>query len=168
MNIFYLHPDPRQASKYLYDKHVVKMVLETAQLLCTAQQHYAELHDQNRYIPYKKSHYNHPCNKWVRESKANYEWLWNYFCTIAGEYENRYGKVHLSFVKLYTAQMQLAPAGIPDLPFTQPPQCMPEKFKEECSIQAYWNYYIHDKRNIAHRDEGLWYFRPREIEELNN
>ena len=73
----------------------------------------------------------------------------------------------MSFVKLYTAQMHVAPAGIPDLPFSQPPQCMPDEFKEECSIQAYWNYYINDKRHIARRDEGLWVYRPREIEQLN-
>jgi len=167
MNIFYLHSDPKIAVEYLYDKHVVKMVLETAQLLCTAQQHYAEIHNSNRYIPYKKAYYNHPSNKWVRESKANYEWLWNYFCAISGEYEKRYGKVHMSFIKLYTAQMHIAPAGIPDLPFTQPPQCMPDEFKQKCSIQAYWNYYINAKKHIARGKEDLWVYRPREIEKLN-
>jgi len=168
MNIFYLHPDPQVAPTYLYSKHVVKMVLETAQLLCTAQQHYAEENnDTSTYIPYKKAYYNHPSNKWVRESKANYEWLWKYFTSISAEYAQRYGKVHMSFIKLYTSQMDKAPIGIPDKQFTQPPQCMPNEFKEHCSVQAYWNYYINDKKHIKRRDECLWIFRPREIEQLN-
>jgi len=41
MNIFYLHRDPVKAAKIQYNKHVVKMILESAQMLCTAHHHYA-------------------------------------------------------------------------------------------------------------------------------
>ena len=63
MNIFYLHEDPKLAASYVYDKHKVKMILESAQMLCTAHHHYGYSN-----VPYKKVHYNHPSTIWVREN----------------------------------------------------------------------------------------------------
>ena len=60
MNIFYLHRDPVKAARIQYNKHVVKMILESAQMLCTAHHHYAELNYPMVEVPYKKAHYNHP------------------------------------------------------------------------------------------------------------
>ena len=59
MNIFYLHRDPVIAAKVQYNKHVVKMILESAQMLCTAHHCYGDK-DQIQNVPYKKAHYNHP------------------------------------------------------------------------------------------------------------
>jgi hypothetical protein len=67
MNIFVLDTDPQIAAGFLCNKHVVKMSLESAQMLCSA--------FENGEAPYKRSYYNHPCTKWARESQANYEWL---------------------------------------------------------------------------------------------
>ena len=66
MNIFYLHEDPATASTYMYDKHVVKMILESAQMLCTAHHHYGNGDN----VPYKKAHYNHPSSVWARKVHA--------------------------------------------------------------------------------------------------
>ena len=55
MNIFYLSHDPEEAAQYQYNKHVVKMILESAQLLCTA---HRELGNDD--VPYKSTHKNHP------------------------------------------------------------------------------------------------------------
>ena len=79
MNIFYLDEDPVLAAQMHCDKHVVKMILESAQLLSTA--HLLidgdELADERGL--YKATHKNHPSSKWVRDSSENYEWLWNLF-----------------------------------------------------------------------------------------
>ena len=100
MNIFYLHKDPVKAAKYQYNKHVVKMILESAQMLCTAHHHYAELNDYNTdYIPYKKAHYNHPSTVWVRQNSRNYYWLYHHMLALGDEYKKRYGKKHLSITK---------------------------------------------------------------------
>jgi len=164
MNIFYLDKDPAEAPTYLYNKHVVKMVLETAQILCTAHQVLAEENGYcNKYIPYAKAYYNHPSCVWARKSKQNYNWLWRYFININMEYQKRYDRIHMSWSKCKHLE---SPKGIPDTTFVQPPQCMPIEFHENCSVQAYWNYYINDKKHIANRDEIMWVFRPREIEAL--
>ena len=64
MNIFYLHKDPVKAAQYQYNKHVVKMILESAQMLCTSHHYYGNGDN----VPYKKAHYNHPSTIWVREN----------------------------------------------------------------------------------------------------
>jgi hypothetical protein len=86
MNIFYLHRDPIVAAKVQYNKHVVKMILESAQMLCTAHHHFNE--DTN--VPYKKAHYNHPSTKWVRESIDHYFWLYDHMIGLGEEYTRRY------------------------------------------------------------------------------
>jgi hypothetical protein len=87
MNIFYLHPNPNKAAAYHYDKHKVKMILEAAQMLCTAHHHYAELYEYDAsYIPYKKAHYNHPSTQWARENMQHYFWLYDYMIALGKEY----------------------------------------------------------------------------------
>lgn len=154
MNIFYLHEDATAIPSVMYNKHVVKMILETAQLLCTAHQTYAEeLGYDNTYIPYKKAYYNHPSAVWARENSANYDWLYLHFISLCDEYTTRYGKVHASYNKCAEA-LYNAPVGIPQSDtMSKMPQCMPDEYKAECSIQAYRNYYIQGKIHIANRDE---------------
>ena len=148
MNIFYLHKDPVKAAQYQYNKHVVKMILESAQMLCTAHHHYAELNDYNTdYIPYKKAHYNHPSTVWCRQSIPNYMWLYKHMIALGDEYTKRYGKEHMSITKC--RHLHVHPENIPHEPIVQPPQCMPDKYKDKCSIKAYWNYYIGEKHIVA-------------------
>ena len=153
MNIFYLHSNPNIAPTYLYNKHCVKMILETAQMLCTAHHHYADLYNTDKsYIPYKSAYFNHPSTKWARENTANYKWLYDYFVSINIEYNKRYGKIHASWIKCKDALAKY-PVGIPVGKFTQPPQCMPDIYKTRCSIDAYWDYYISEKSHIAGKNE---------------
>lgn len=156
MNIFYLHKDPEIAPTYLYDKHKVKMILETAQMLCTAHHHYANKYDIDKsYIPYKPAYVNHPSTVWARQSKQNYIWLWQYFLAINEVYTKRYGKIHTSYIKLMSSMVNL-PFQIPDTEFTQPPQCMPDEYKNKCSVSAYWNYYRGAKQHIANKGETVY------------
>ena len=69
MNIFVLDRDPEIAGSYHCDKHVLKMIIESAQLLSNS-------HNlTGKEGPYRLTHRNHPCTKWVMESIANYRWL---------------------------------------------------------------------------------------------
>ncbi len=159
MNIFYLHEDPVEAAKLQYNKHVVKMILESAQMLCTA---HHEIMGEDADVPYKRAHVNHPSTIWVRRSAQNYIWLYDHFVALAQEYKKRYGKEHLSYTKC-DPHLRFLPGGLPFTGFTQPPQAMPDEYKDECSLQAYWNYYINDKKHIANlKKENLYDERPKE------
>tara|TARA_R110002153_G_scaffold246945_1_gene402902 strand:+ start:186 stop:680 length:495 start_codon:yes stop_codon:yes gene_type:complete len=151
LNIFYLHEDPRKAAEYQYNKHVVKMILESAQMLCTAHHHF----DNGDNVPYKKAHYNHPSTIWVRQNSRNYYWLYNHMLALGKEYTRRYGKTHLSITKCWES-LQNVPVGMPlGGPVTQPPQCMPDEYKADCAIHAYWNYYLGDKHRVANSNETI-------------
>ena len=159
MNIFYLHKDPAEAAKLQYNKHVVKMILESAQMLCTA---HHEIMGDDANVPYKRAHVNHPSTVWARRSAQNYVWLYDHFVALAQEYKKRYGKDHLSYTKC-EPYLRFLPGGLPYTGFTQPPQAMPDEYKDECSLQAYWNYYINDKKHIANLNkEKLYEERPKE------
>jgi len=155
MNIFYLNKDPKKAATVQYNKHVVKMILESAQMLCTAHHHYAELYGYKTFVPYKKAHYNHPSTKWVRGNKSQYLWLYNHMIALGKEYTKRYGKEHLTITKC-KAPLMFTPNGIPDGFFKEPPQCMPDEYKVEGdSVTAYWNYYENEKHSVKGTNEQI-------------
>jgi len=148
MNIFYLHSDPKVAASYFYDKHKVKMILECAQMLCTA---HIALGNEN--VPYKKSHLNHPSSVWVRANNENYQWLYNHMLALGEEYTQRYKRTHLTITKCKDI-LAVAPLNIPIGSFNEPPQCMPDEYKvDNDSVSAYWNYYEQDKYKIANKNE---------------
>ena len=160
MNIFYLHKDPREAARLQYNKHVVKMILESAQMLCTAHHCYGNKW-QKENVPYKQAHLNHPSTIWARRSKATYMWLYKHMMGLGYEYWLRYGKQHLSISKC-SMFLSKPPVHIQGEEFVQPPQAMPDEYKDKCSIQAYWNYYIGDKKQIANlKKERLYDKRPK-------
>ena len=155
MNIFYLDECPKKAAKLQYNKHVVKMILESAQMLCTAHHHYGNGDN----VPYKKAHYNHPSTIWVRQNSIHYDWLYDHMMALGNEYTKRYNKIHLSITKC--KDLVYLPPGIPTVMFNQPPQCMPDEYKDPCSIQAYWNYYIGEKHIVANpKKEKIYERRP--------
>ena len=171
MNIFFLDKNPRECARQHCDKHVVKMVIETAQLLSTAHRlldgkQWTDRTANNRRIKrwrhpdpkvdkilYKASHINHPSNIWVRKTKTNYQWahdFWRHLCT---EFTNRYGSEHLTFRKLNNL-LDKTPRKIDNYRFWEdPPQCMPDYCKTENTIEAYRNYYRNEKRSFAKWDK---------------
>ena len=159
MNIFYLDKCPEKAARLQYNKHVVKMILESAQMLCTA--HHCIM-GADADVPYKAAHRNHPSTKWARQSGENYTWLYRHMIELGKEYERRYGKKHLSIIKCEDP-LSILPGGILETGLTEMPQCMPDKYKDECSIQAYWNYYIGEKHVVANlKTEKIYERRPKE------
>ena len=157
MNIFYLHQNPEQAARYQYNKHIVKMILESAQMLCTA--HHCIMTDDAD-VPYKIAHKNHPSSIWARQSGENYTWLYRHMMELGREYERRYGKKHLSIIKCEDP-LSILPGGILETGLTEMPQCMPDEYKDKCSVQAYWNYYIGEKHIVANPNtEKIYERRP--------
>ena len=151
MNIFYLNSDPVKAAQIQYDKHVVKMILESAQMLCTA--HHLLCPEQSDNIPYKIAHKNHPSTIWVRQSASHYLWLYYHMLALGDEYTKRYGKTHLTITKCKDVLAKY-PGGIFHVGFTEPPQCMPDEYKVEGdSLSAYWNYYEQEKYTVASKKE---------------
>ena len=95
MNIFYLSECPVEAAQYQCDKHVVKMILESAQMLCTAH-HACPTAAPRPEKFYKQAHLNHPSTIWVRTATANYDWMIVHALALCEEYTHRYGKIHSS------------------------------------------------------------------------
>ena len=146
MNIFYLDPRPDTAAEMHCDKHVVKMILEYAQLLSTA--HRVLDGDDAHPDLYKVAHKNHPSTRWTRSSEDHYVWLYELFRNLSIEFSNRYGKVHLSWKKLGFILDSL-PKNIEDNGWEDPPQCMPDSCKDKDVVTAYRNYYIQEKKYFA-------------------
>jgi hypothetical protein len=142
LNIFYLHHNPKVAVKYMTNKHIVKMVLETAQILSTNfQYNWKKYRDP---LLYKSTHPNHPSVVWARQSKANYKWTYDLFEALANEYTERYKRIHKSWFQL-SDKLKKVPHYIPEGPFTEPPAVMPEEYICESSIESYKKYYINEK-----------------------
>lgn len=90
MNIFYLDDNLQKCAEYHTDKHVIKMILESTQLLCSTY----FFSGQDDLSPYKLTHKNHPCSIWTRESLSNWIWLRDLALELCKEYTYRYGKTH--------------------------------------------------------------------------
>ena len=141
MNIFFLDFDTKKCAEYHCDKHVVKMILETAQLLCSA--HWVIGSE----APYKLSHKNHPCSIWVRESLSNYLYLCDLGLELCEEYTYRYGKRHKSQDVIEWCLTNKP--NISDTEFTEPPKAMPDEYKVNNVVESYRNYYIGAKKDFA-------------------
>lgn len=176
MNIFYLDKDPQKCAEMHCDKHVVKMIIEYAQLMSTAHRildgtPYLDLtkngrkikrwrlDDEREDILMKASHINHPSNIWTRSNRDNYIWLnrmWNYLLL---EYTHRYGKIHAC--AKYKYALYLTPNNIVQSHFYEPTPAMPDDCKIlNDSVSSYKKYYIERKTHFAKwtkREVPLWY-----------
>ena len=155
MNIFFLDFDTKKCAEYHCDKHVVKMILETAQLLCGVHHLTPQVTPQ---VPYKLSHKNHPCAIWTRESLSNYLYLCDLGLELCKEYTYRYGKRHKSqdVIEWCLCNKPM----IVDLGFTTPPMAMPDEYKVMYVVQSYRNYYMGAKKSFAvwkNREVPEWF-----------
>ena len=141
MNIFVVDENPRLAAQQLCDKHVVKMILESAQMLCSP---FGEGE-----APYKRTHYNHPCTKWIRESVQNYEWLLTHAYELCEEYFLRYGKIHKSLDTIDWCDNHCQKLNLPNEILTPFVQAMPDEYKNDDAVQAYRDYYNGEKAYFA-------------------
>ena len=174
MNIFYLDPDPKICAQMHVSKHVVKMIIEYAQLMSTAHRvldgtEYTDLTANGRRIKrwrlddereqslMKASHINHPSAIWCRENLANYQWLYTMWRHLLDEYKFRYGKIH-ACARL-ELDLRFPPTKIKLGDFFAPTPAMPQELKilaenpvpgrKYDSLKSYHNYYIKDKIRFA-------------------
>ena len=150
MNIFYLHQDPATAASFHCDKHCVKMILESAQLLSTAHRVRDGDDRADELGLYKSFSPNHPCAVWARTSRSNYRWLYRLLTSLCREYEERYGKLHAVQRIGILEALREPPKNLLIGYFSNPPQCMPDQYKvNDDPIQGYRNYYLGDKARFA-------------------
>ena len=165
MNIFYVDEDPMDAAQSLVDKHVVKMILESAQLLSTAHRvldgvetegqsktgrkaRRWKLFDAREDVIYQATHINHPSAVWCRHSVKNYDWLVDHFYSLMREYTHRYGKTHKCYGEI-SYMLQSPPHKLKDWDWTPMPSCMAEEYIiSEDPIINYRNYYREGKKNL--------------------
>lgn len=150
MQIFVLDTDPSRSAQYHADKHVIKQILESAQLLSAT----CRLH--NIEIGYKITHKNHPCRLWLDESIHNYEWLLCLGFALCAEYTYRYGKTHKSLSILEDCADVRNKLNLPTVKQTPFAQAMPDEYKHPCAVTAYRQYYIGEKQHILKYTNRTW------------
>lgn len=153
MNIFVLDTDTKLAAQYHLSRHVVKMILESCQLMSTAH------HVLGSGGPLKITHKNHPCALWVRESAANYEWLYNLTVELCKEYTFRYNKIHKYESDGVLQSLSKPPFLLARGPMTPFAQAMPDRYKHSDAVTAYRNYYLGEKSHMfqyKNRDMPDW------------
>lgn len=167
MNIFYLDKDPAVAARYHCDKHVVKLIVESAQLLSTAHRVLdgdkdGVLPDERNNILYKATHTNHPASLWVRRELDHYRWVHDLLYFLIAEYRYRYGNRPHRTEQLQSYLLD-APYNIPmdgSFIMEDPPQCVPDDCKDSDTVQAYRQYYVKYKYPIAkwsRREQPEWW-----------
>jgi len=169
MNIFVLNESPKTSAEMMLNKHVIKMPLESMQMLSTIATH-LKLN-----APYKPVMLNHPSTIWARESKQNYQWLLDHCLALCEEYTFRYGKTHKVETTYYeyTQTWEEALSLLPDTKLTpfaiaisQDMNCRKvDGFDAMTTIEKYQQYYIHDKWPIAEwkRKEPSWWPHKHEV-----
>jgi extradiol dioxygenase family protein len=175
MNIFYIDHDPVQAARWMVDKHVVKMILESAQLLSTAhrvldgqeivgssktgrKRKEWVLPDARNHQIYAATHINHPSAVWCRQSVPNYLWLVEHLYALLDEYTYRYEKRHKCAEIAYS--LQSPHLNLKNQDFTTMPSAMADEYKiSEDPIINYRNYYKKGKATMhswKKREQPEW------------
>lgn len=158
MNIFFLDRDIQKCAQAHCDKHVNKMILEGAQLLASAQ-HLTNPDAANIPGMYKLTHKNHPDAIWVRASINHYLYLMDLMEALNEECQYRYEHTrnHVSWDKVLAWPYP----GLPDTPFTEPPKCVHDDWKQvPDTVEAYRSYYRRDKADIVSwtkREKPEWF-----------
>lgn len=146
MNIFALHIQPNISAKYHCDKHVVKMIVESAQMISTVFDKYG----QRKFWMYKSCFPHHPCTLWAGYSRRNLIWLIDLGYHLCLEYTKRYGKTHKCFGMYLLWKKLVLDLPIPDKKFTNFALAVLPELKEKAgndytlleAINCYREYYM--------------------------
>jgi hypothetical protein len=173
MNIFYLSKNPIEAAEWMVDRHVVKMILESAQLLSTAhrildgeeiplevriekedgtiktrKKKWWMLHDARESVLYSATHINHPSAIWARSSIENYNWLVDHFFALMQEYTYRYDKEHKCYGEL-SYMLASPPKNMTEFDMTPMLCAMAEEYIiSDDPVSNYRNYYKNGKQHL--------------------
>jgi hypothetical protein len=183
MNLFNLDNDLDKCAEYHVDKHVNKMQLEAAQILCTNviidhllgyvprnltkeenavlseyRKENKELPMEERFVPYLPCHQNHPSTVWCRTSLENFYWTHCYANALGSESHYRYGTTHKSLTVINNLP---EPKHMKDIGFTTFGLAMPDQLKDyDDPIGSYRKFYMLDKATFAswkHRNKPYWW-----------
>lgn len=161
MNIFFLDFSPSQCAQAHCDKHVIKMILETAQLLSTVKHKLEPADHPHKEVWYKPTHARHPCTLWVGETAQNYAWTVELLHSLLEEYTYRYGKQHKTSERLHALSKVPEVLMRRSLGMTTLPKVMPEVYHDTGNIvEAYRAYYKAEKRSFAkwtRRETPYWF-----------
>lgn len=148
MNIFFVDRDPSVAAQCLVDRHVVKMILESAQILSTVvrKRYGRSLSTRADITLYEATHRNHPCVLWAGETSGNYEWLRTHAVALCDEFRFRYDGEHAS-ERLIRRILSRCPFTYPS-PMTEPPQAMPLEYRRPDPVEGYREYYRTGKAHL--------------------
>lgn len=153
MNIFILDENPVIAAQMHCDRHVCKMIIESAQMLCGA--------FPNGIAPYKRSYYHHPCSQWTRESSDNYIWHLKLAKSLSKEYTFRYKRTHKCNSVINWCENNIHILEFPSEEITPFAQAMPNQYQCDNAVMAYRNYYNNEKASFAKWNNGrnapLWW-----------
>ena len=142
MNIFVLDDDPIASAHMMCDKHIPKMVVESAQMMASALRRHGAGDEQmpltKSGTPYKGGYKHHPCTVWAGDSDTNFLWLANHAIVLCQEYKKRFGKVHACQNAIHQMSHMMPYVGEEMTPFAQ---AMPDEYRNPCAITAYRAYY---------------------------
>ena len=139
MNIFILDKDIETCARNHCDQHAGKMILKSTQILCTA------LNKRGFETPYRSTHMNHPCVKWVEKSADNFRWLVQLAYALNTEFRCRHERErdHACINVL----REIEYTRLPSRGLTPFAQAMPDQYKVLGDpVTAYRAFYIGEKR----------------------
>jgi len=165
MNIFVLDENPVVAAQMMCDKHIPKMIVESAQMMASALRRHGAtdevmpLNQAGR--PYKGGYHRHPCTVWTGETVVNYLWLYHHAYGLCVEYRKRFNRKHACEDKII---LMVEPRALTLLPLGgQTPYARafnkeqyPQLYDEEAytTVAAYRAYYLLDKARFAEWNKG--------------
>lgn len=164
MNIFALDQSPVKSAMYHCDKHCVKMIVETAQLLSTAhrvldgqeivtkknnrKKTIWKLNDERETTIYAATHRNHPSAIWVRSTRENYLWATELLKALCSEYTHRYSRVHKTEYSGVVKQLEKVPSNIKNDKLEPFALAMPDEYKGVDKVESYRKYYVGSKSHM--------------------
>jgi hypothetical protein len=153
MNLFVISKNPIKCAEYLDDKRVVKMCLETAQLLATA------INENGGEATYKSTHVNHPVAIWVRSSRMNYMWTLKHFLGLLKEYKSRYNREHKchEYIREFIKGIDIIPKGnLTEFVNCAANNSLNISFKRIPNVHLAYRFYLNERWRLDKR-EPTWY-----------
>jgi hypothetical protein len=164
MNIFYLSNNTKECAEFHMDKHVVKMILEYSQILCTSHRiidNINESHFLNEVL-YKKTHQKHPSVLWCMKCEENYMWLYSLLVNLIDVFKKRYNRHQHKSENLLKYLINTPNNINKNEKFSPPPLTIKEESKiSSCHIECYKRCYQTEKKHLGwgnEEDIPSWYY----------
>ena len=153
VNLFVVDRDPIKSAQDLCDKHVVKMPLETAQILSSAfpkEEPFESLREvKPRRVLYRQTHLNHKICRWTRETEENFLWTVRHGIGLCVEFRVRYGHAHSSESVILWCMKNVHKLQFPSKGLTEFVQAISPDCYLDDPVEAYRKYYVLKKSHFA-------------------